>query len=556
MYFDRASSTGNVYISVFVIKFLDDRRHVDYFTPAISTGTPTTKSIDSIFLGHDDSFMVFCPNCNTVGRDAGAAAGDVSEMCASVEITTSGTLLQAQRNGGSTAGYYSFIFIDWVGYKSTQQSRIDTNSFVRSVTHKEVSMDATFAEATYLSTGQITKNCIPFVTQRGTGTGGYQLRLMPMVIIYDDGSNQINIHRGSGVGTLDVSIYVVEFDPSQVKIQKGTFCMEGTSITKTIESVDLSKSFVIGSYHSDSGNTNWYHHLVQTKFNSETEIIITRYNSTGNIYGYYYVVEAIDDQFRVQSIDFPGGSSSTSIYGEFTDFIPSLGRTIFVGSYTHRDNSYRAQRATYRLYPRVDELIQMNKASPTSAYDTAHVFVVEFNKNLNIKVFGGFSNLTTGVSSSTPTFLDNDYFDLNRSMVYNLLTNGVSRGDGTTVANMEDMFHKMTLTSSGVGVKVERSTTSTNTYSFWQAVEFPPFKTHYFEGVVQEEGEAVSGRYVRAYRADTGDLMDSTTSASGTGIYRLNTTYSGLHYITCQDDYAGEDYNDLILGKMFPAEVT
>jgi hypothetical protein len=48
--------------------------------------------------------------------------------------------------------------------------------------------------------------------------------------------------------------------------------------------------------------------------------------------------------------------------------------------------------------------------------------------------------------------------------------------------------------------------------------------------------------------------MDTTTS-SGNGYYYLETTYSGSHYIVCLDDFAGEDYNDLIIGDVCPTEV-
>ena len=68
--------------------------------------------------------------------------------------------------------------------------------------------------------------------------------------------------------------------------------------------------------------------------------------------------------------------------------------------------------------------------------------------------------------------------------------------------------------------------------------------------MVSEKG-VLAERQVACYRADTNELMDSTVS-SGTGEYRLETTYSGAHYITCQDAEADPSYNDLILGKMEP----
>jgi hypothetical protein len=67
-------------------------------------------------------------------------------------------------------------------------------------------------------------------------------------------------------------------------------------------------------------------------------------------------------------------------------------------------------------------------------------------------------------------------------------------------------------------------------------------------GHVYEVGNPVS-RIVRAYRRDTGELVDETTSNSSTGYYYLNTTYSGTHSLVCLDAEGGESYNDLIIGQ-------
>jgi hypothetical protein len=75
----------------------------------------------------------------------------------------------------------------------------------------------------------------------------------------------------------------------------------------------------------------------------------------------------------------------------------------------------------------------------------------------------------------------------------------------------------------------------------------------YFTGYVYEQGSPVSRKLYLHYR-DDGSLMDTTTS-SGNGYYYLETTYSGSHYIVCLDNAAGEDYNDLIIGNVFPEGV-
>lgn len=76
----------------------------------------------------------------------------------------------------------------------------------------------------------------------------------------------------------------------------------------------------------------------------------------------------------------------------------------------------------------------------------------------------------------------------------------------------------------------------------------------YFSGYTFEEETPVS-RILYLHNRTDGSLVATTTS-SGDGYYYLGTTYSGAHYIVCLDDEAGEDYNDMILGNMFPIEIT
>jgi hypothetical protein len=73
--------------------------------------------------------------------------------------------------------------------------------------------------------------------------------------------------------------------------------------------------------------------------------------------------------------------------------------------------------------------------------------------------------------------------------------------------------------------------------------------TYYLNGTVTEGSNQYIERNIRLYRYDTGELMNTTTSISGS--FFITTTYSGTHYITCHDLPNGE-YNDLIFGKIVP----
>ena len=76
----------------------------------------------------------------------------------------------------------------------------------------------------------------------------------------------------------------------------------------------------------------------------------------------------------------------------------------------------------------------------------------------------------------------------------------------------------------------------------------------YFSGYVYELGSPVQ-RTLFLHRRDNGVLADTITS-SGNGYYYLETTYSGSHYVVCLDDSAGEDYNDLIIGDIYPTTIS
>jgi hypothetical protein len=86
-------------------------------------------------------------------------------------------------------------------------------------------------------------------------------------------------------------------------------------------------------------------------------------------------------------------------------------------------------------------------------------------------------------------------------------------------------------------------------------VSFNTDRYFFMSGYVKEKGIPVV-RTVRAYRRDTGELVDSTISDPSTGYYYLVTTYSGGHSIVCLDDDYGLSYNDLIIGGVVASIIT
>ncbi len=89
---------------------------------------------------------------------------------------------------------------------------------------------------------------------------------------------------------------------------------------------------------------------------------------------------------------------------------------------------------------------------------------------------------------------------------------------------------------------------------------------YYFSGYTKELGNPVS-RVVKAFTKDKYaysyevedyiyTCMSDTVSASGTGYFYLQTTFSGAHQIICEDSEDGVKYNDLIFSNVYPATVS
>lgn len=556
-YAHRQASTGNIYIFAQAVRFLDDRLRTYWERPNLNAVTTYSGTVPSYYKGNDNSLIAFCTDAsNSTGAVYNNTSTSISEMCAMVTLEDSSSWFQVTKNAASYNGYYPFTFIDWVGYKKDLTFSTPTTSFIRSITKKTFSMTAGSYEF-WLDEGQIPSNCVPFVTMRAIGTGGQHRQIITGIFIHTNGL--VGIYRVSSTGTIEFNMDILEFDPDQVKVQSGSFYTNSTSVTKSIEAVDLNKAFVISYYYNTSNDAGWDTQMMMSEFTSVSGVEISRYSAAGTIMGYYYVVEALGDQFKVHNIDFEENTFATTIYANHPSYELDTLRTMFIASYRTELGSNRSDYAAYRFYQHMENRVVLNKQlSGSTELNAAEVYAIEFNENLGVRILQRSNKSLSGATTSvTYTFDDAEAFDTTRSIVHNPMVQNTSRNNGTNAATTEATFHRMYFTTvSGNEITIDRSAAGSPTgYHSFQAIEFPEYKTHYFEGVVQEEGSEVA-REVQAYRTDTYELVDSTTSTVVTGAYRLETSYSGIHHIVCRDDADLPDYNDLILGKMVPTPIT
>jgi len=558
---DVTNATDTKYYSAQVIRFIRDSKcYVVHWNPSLSSGTTATTTYTSYF-SDSSALTSFNTTLASYGRYSAYTESSLGEVFTTFRITDYGDrTLSVTRDGSSTnITYSSCILINWVGADMSEgdsTSYVDlTKSLVMSV-ESIIHSGAIGSEKFYLTKGQKVENCLPIATWRVSSSSYYQTQCMLTLDFMSSkglGSpNFLQLWRGGTPSSSEIQIYILEFDPQQVKIQHGIHYVSGTIATISIEEVNLEKAFLYFYCYDDSWSQDWDNALTCGRFVDSDTIEFHRHSDGGYNNISWFVVECLQDQWAVQHLYTTPGSSSSNLYSTLSHRV-NLGKTMLFGSFSGGSDTYYGSWSCFRFYPRVDELIQYNKGVATGVTRRINTEVVEFGKDIDIRVITDFTSLTGTTETNTYNLRAEPAFDLSRSIVYNGQHESMNRVDTYEGPDMDNVFHKLSF-DDGNTVRAYRYQNDSNSYGFFFAVEFPEYKTHYIEGSILEQSLPVV-REVHTYRSDNGKLMDSGTSISGTGYFRLETTYSGAHYVVCVDDDGGFDYNNLIYGKIYPEEI-
>jgi len=561
---NRQTSADTMYAASQNVRFLDMRYRTQVMAVNFDTSTTlSTHNVTTLWLGHEDALSAINIMQNDVGRGSGAGSDDMRGVFHTYKLINSNTQVENRREATVGITLYSSYgcAVNWLGYANPEADEDyniptglnDTMSLVRSIEKREYN-GAGRIIAHYMTKGQRPENCVPFASWRVSADDGEMTRIMryhyvdtvnSKVISYSDSSK-------SGTGNLDETIYLVEFDPEQVKVQRLFKYMTGTSATITIPvPVVTNRTFIWFGYSVDNYQDDWNDALTTAEFTSSSLLTFRRHGSSGTVWLTVYLVECLQDQWYVKRVD-TGSQTGTNFYDYGNFHYADSGNThrFVQGSYSNDVTNYFPDRACLRLFPRPDHGFQWNRQTNSNSITDRHLEMVEFNPKIGVKVGGYWTDMSTGTTSETKSIVNDQPLDLDRAMVCPTIAGDINRVDATGANDVGSANVRFELTDDST-ITCSRYDKGGTTYGWFQWVQWPAYKTHYFEGNVTEKGVPII-RDVACFRADTHELMDSTVSASGTGLYHLETTYSGAHYIICRDDDPPIDYNDLILGKMEP----
>lgn len=321
------------------------------------------------------------------------------------------------------------------------------SGFVKSVEYVEFSITGTTASAS-LTKSQDIANSIPFMTKKITGNQNDDYDDI-MLDIYFGAGPQVTATRVASGGSLDVGIFVVEFDPTYVNVYQGVVDIPETFATDTdiITSVDLSKAAMIFYYKHGQADDDWTDMRVSGYFQDSSTVKFERntesnFNSDGNVDGHYYVFEAKNNEFSVQFADFTLPYSQTQ--GTYSSLnAVDMSKSFVISSYmSEMDSDDDGRYGAVDVWLDSSTTLKAQRwSSRNSKYHIIKAFVVEFNGAGNENVYRGA--LSYAVNDGSETSDISSQVQLDRSIVHSPVSGGQIRASGRGNADTMRAWQKL-----------------------------------------------------------------------------------------------------------------
>ncbi|MHA1930951.1 MAG: LamG-like jellyroll fold domain-containing protein, partial [Promethearchaeota archaeon] len=316
--------------------------------------------------------------------------------------------------------------------------------YITSIQQVEIVLTGTSNSAN-LAVGTVTDNCVPFVSMHITGMNDDWYDI-PIDVYFTDGSPPtITVERGGSSGSITASIYIIEFDGTNVDVQHGTFDMT-TSETSTTEglspSVTTSKTAAV-AYHkfTMNGDDDWDHAMVRTQLSS-SQLTFDRDNTDSmTLSGHWYTFEAQGTEFSVQDFDIT--LTTTLPNSDTLSSSVAMNKSMVISSYLANYGSDDGRYGACRVWLSADDTVSADRRLTSSSYNLEiHGFVIEFESSSNILVQR--DSISWGTSDASLTKDLSNAVDQTTSIINSPSYYGIMEADGTGGASTECAFRELT----------------------------------------------------------------------------------------------------------------
>jgi len=363
----------------------------------------------------------------------------------------------------TTGKHDSGLFFDGDGITSY------SGGFVKSVEHIMITLGSgVTSNYTTLSKNQDTSNCVPFASIKLDTTGDDWDENMIDLFFESSSDNRIVVERGEGSGSVVISVFIVEFDNTKVKVQSGSFSTSDTNIDVSITPVDTSKAVPMAYWKITGNDDDWDCAMVTTDFMGTTAIRMERDQATGTISGHYFVFEALNSEFSVQKVEM--SMTTSDDFSTATINTVDMSKSFIIASYEvdERNDDTEEGALDIWLNSATEVRAERRPEANTYAIPTINVFVVTFESSGSSSVQ---RNSFTWANADTSKQASISQVDLNTAMVKGGTMYGIIKCDGTGSDDPKSSFIQYEFDGSTT-VRAERYTSSEDGTGHWEVVEW------------------------------------------------------------------------------------
>jgi hypothetical protein len=335
-------------------------------------------------------------------------------------------------------------------------------TYVRSVQYVEISLGTSeTTKSANLTKGQTIANCVPFASSTVNNLDDDFDQLFTDV--YFEAGPKVTARRQVSGGTIDLGIYVVEFDPTYVTVQQNSTALSfnTTSTTTSITSVNPAKAAMVFYYRGSFTSHEWQDHAVAGWISGATNNTLSfqRDSNIGTVTLHWYVFEAKNSEFSVQPVSFSLPADEFFATASISSVDPT--KTFVIGSFRtpYDDDNVRSTATTLHLSD-VDEVRAERGYDSGDPISNIRAFVVTLSGDVSVQR----NALSYGTSAQTTATVSSVSTD------HAIVWNGMSTGPGvmkSTDGDGEDVetgFQRIKLTDATT-VQGNRTADTGGTYT-------------------------------------------------------------------------------------------
>ncbi len=175
-------------------------------------------------------------------------------------------------------------------------------SYVKSVEYVEVILGAAqTSNVANLTKNQVVVNSVPFASAMATSAADAFGKIFADVFLTPGSPPTVTAQRDLAGGIVTVGVYVVEFDPTYVKVQQGTFGLTGAQVGPVNAPIpqavsDLTRAAMVFYHRNDVpvGGQGYDNTTIEGWFSATNQLRFQREGSGNPINGHWYVFEALN----------------------------------------------------------------------------------------------------------------------------------------------------------------------------------------------------------------------------------------------------------------------